>query len=69
VTRSWRMFAGRTLVHGRFMHFGEEFYVRLYGDEPVPVELTEDPDGVYWGGSRRTAQSRGVVGSTPAHRR
>lgn len=49
--RRWRMFAGREhAVQGReFQHFGEPFYVRLYGREPVEVELVEDPDGGYWG--------------------
>lgn len=31
------------------MYFGDERYVRWYGREPVAVELTEDPEGTYWG--------------------
>ena len=52
VTRSWRMFAGRVTdsrVGRDFMNFGDERTVRMYGVEPVPVELTEDPDGDYYG--------------------
>ncbi|MFG3710947.1 hypothetical protein [Micromonospora sp. NPDC047730] len=50
--RRWRMYAGRlkSPVEGReFMNFGDPWYVRAYGREPVPVELTEDPEGTYWG--------------------
>lgn len=52
MTRTWRMFAGRDTnpVAGReFRNFGQEHYVRMYGREPIPVELTEDPDGTYYG--------------------
>lgn len=49
MTRTWRMFAGRSKVKGRFLHCGSEIYVRMYGAEPVAVELTEDPDGEYYG--------------------
>jgi hypothetical protein len=52
VTRTWRMFAGRPsrVVDGReFMDFGDERTVRFRGSVPVPVELTEDPGGTYWG--------------------
>lgn len=52
MTRSWRMFAGRP-GHGtagrEFANFGDDWYVRLYGHEPVAVELVEDPDGTYYG--------------------
>lgn len=46
------MFAGRMdhVIDGQeFMTFGEPWYVRLHGAEPVEVELTEDPQGQYWG--------------------
>lgn len=46
------MFAGRPdrLVDAReFRNFGGASYVRMYGHEPVQVELTEDPDGAYYG--------------------
>ena len=53
MTRTWRMFAGRleSSVRGlaEFMNFGDDWYVRLHGDEPVLVELTEDPAGSYYG--------------------
>lgn len=52
MTRSWRMFAGRPdrVVDGReFMGFGDERTVRLRSLAPVPVELSEDPAGIYWG--------------------
>lgn len=52
MTRTWRMFAGlqdRVVEDREFLHFGDEWYVRAYGDEPARVELTEDPDGRYWG--------------------
>ena len=52
VTRSWRMFAGRPdrVVDGReFLNFGDERTVRFNGRMPVAVELTEDPDGGYYG--------------------
>jgi hypothetical protein len=68
VTRSWRMFAGRPdhSVEGReFLNFGDCWYVRLYGHEPVAVELTEDPEGIYYGwieaeGSERDSRFKGV---------
>jgi hypothetical protein len=62
MTRSWRMFAGRLAnpVSGReFMNFGSERTVRFCGCTPVPVELTEDPDGTYWGWIR--AASDGIL--------
>jgi hypothetical protein len=46
------MFAGRVSdprVGRDFMNFGDERTVRMYGVDPVPVELVEDPDGDYWG--------------------
>lgn len=52
MTRTWRMFAGRVAkpVSGReFLNFGPDHYVRMYGHTPVPVELTENPDGAYYG--------------------
>ena len=47
--RTWRMFAGRSKVEGRFLHFADERTVRFCGLEPVAVELTEDPAGEYYG--------------------
>lgn len=50
--RRWRMHAGKpeSPVEGReFLNFGDPRTVRMYGREPVPVELTEDPEGIYWG--------------------
>jgi hypothetical protein len=52
MTRTWRMFAGRVSdprVGREFMNFGSERTVRMYGREPVAVELTEDPAGDYYG--------------------
>lgn len=50
MTRSWRMFAGRSDLGSRpFRSFGDERTVRFKGDEPVPVLLVEDPDGGYYG--------------------
>lgn len=53
--RTWRLWAIRKAspVSGReFMHFGDERTVRTFhgqAGEPTQVELTEDPDGRYWG--------------------
>jgi len=52
IAGTWRMFAGRPdrVVDGReFVNFGDERTVRFNGRVPVAVELTEDPDGAYWG--------------------
>jgi hypothetical protein len=46
------MHAGRMAEprEGReFLDFGDPRYVRMHGREPVPVELTEDPEGPYYG--------------------
>lgn len=52
--RTWRMWARRQekVVDGReFLNFGREAHVRRATQigEPVAVELTEDPEGAYWG--------------------
>lgn len=50
--RTWRMFAARPerVVDGREFHgFGDERTVRYRGLDPVPVELTEDAEGRYFG--------------------
>lgn len=50
--RTWRMFAGRVEPGpdgSSFRNFGEPHYVRMYGHEPVEVELTEDPEGGFYG--------------------
>lgn len=51
--RQWVMYAQRQdeVVDGReFFHFGDEQWVRMcYGGDVVPVVLTEDPAGHYWG--------------------
>ncbi|MEU4558429.1 hypothetical protein AB0F72_08565 [Actinoplanes sp. NPDC023936] len=52
MTRSWRMFAARNQpgsTAGEFGRFGDERTVRFKGGDPVEVELTEDPNGQYWG--------------------
>lgn len=46
--RSWRMHAG-VADRGGYQYFGDPRYVELYGVVPVPVVVTEDPDGTYWG--------------------
>lgn len=64
--RTWRMFASRParVVDGReFANVGDERSVRFRGGSPIAVELTEDPEGQYWGwmelpGSARAAQRR-----------
>jgi hypothetical protein len=51
-SRRWRMHAGKPdrVVGGReFLDFGDPRTVRMRGRTPVPVELTEDPEGTYWG--------------------
>src|SRR5688500_4768040 len=45
--RRWRMHAGWR--GDAFCNFGDPWYVRMYGHDPVEVELTENPDGSYWG--------------------
>jgi hypothetical protein len=43
---AWRRGPGGVAV---LANFGDERYVRFYGQEPVPVELIEDPAGAFWG--------------------
>lgn len=44
------MHAGRDQHHGGFRNIGHSRYVQAYGhDEIVPVTVTVDPDGPYWG--------------------
>ncbi len=50
--RRWQMFAARGShpdPDRQFHRFGDERTVRFCGLDPVPVELTEDPQGPYWG--------------------
>ncbi|WP_431881946.1 hypothetical protein [Micromonospora chalcea] len=53
--RTWLLWAAKRErpVEGRdFLHFGDERTVRSFysgAGEPTEVELTEDPDGMYWG--------------------
>lgn len=47
MVRSWSLF-GRSR-DGRWLTVGPEFYVKLHGSDPVPVEVVEDPDGEYLG--------------------
>ncbi len=50
MTRTWRMFAGRSSVGSRpFQRFGDERTVRFCGLDPVEVVLTEDGNGSYYG--------------------
>lgn len=51
MTRVWRMYAAWRRGPGGIAvltNFGDERYVRFHGQEPVPVELTEDPEGELW---------------------
>jgi hypothetical protein len=78
VNRTWRMFAGRVnnpKVGRDFMNFGDERTVRMYGVEPVEVELAEDPDGDYFGwihadrpGERFAPKCTGEVVMVQPHR-
>jgi hypothetical protein len=64
VTRTWRMFAGRTsggVLHG----FGDEHTVRFRGLTPEPVEVIEDPDGDYWGWIDLPTKHRAFVSGVP----
>ncbi len=47
----WTMYAQRWDEANCYFYFGDREYVQLYGDEApiVPVELTEDPEGSYYG--------------------
>lgn len=48
--RRWRMHAARDTHHGGFQNFGHPRYVEMHGHtEVIPVELTEDPNGPYYG--------------------
>ena len=51
--RQWTMYAQRQTspIEGReFCHFGAEPWVRMcFGGAVVQVQLSEDPDGGYWG--------------------
>ena len=47
--RSWNMYA-QDLGDGHLSAFGEEWWSKLHGDEPViPVKLIEDPEGDFYG--------------------
>lgn len=45
----WEMFAGGDDGTGRYLNVGDRHYVEMYGREPIPVLVTEDPDGPYYG--------------------
>lgn len=47
--RTWSMFGHAS--HGTWVTVGDERFLRLHGYEeaPVPVTVTEDPDGDYMG--------------------
>ena len=48
--RTWRMHAGRDEYHeGGFIYFGDPRTIKMYDVEPVEVELTENPEGSYYG--------------------
>ena len=47
---AWQMHAGWNADQQQWEDFGHPQYTRAFGhDSPVPVELTEVPDGDYWG--------------------
>jgi hypothetical protein len=49
-TKTWKMHAGRDPRNGGFRNFGHPRYVEMYGNaEVIPILLTEDPDGPYYG--------------------
>lgn len=59
---TWQMHAGRDERNGGFVHFGHPHYVQAYGhDEVVPVTLTENPDGPYYGYIYTDKPERGPV--------
>jgi hypothetical protein len=67
--RRWRAYAGQAVGRdgaAEFRNVGLPHYVRMYGREPVPVELTEDPDGRYWGFVYADAPERGPVMVQPS---
>ena len=43
----WDMHA--EFSNGRFLHFGNEWYVKACGGDPIPVRMTERKDGEYYG--------------------
>lgn len=49
--RTWEMWAGRNPHRkGELLHAGPHSrYVQSYGLAPIPVIVTEDPDGPHWG--------------------
>lgn len=50
MSNTWQMYAGRDTHNGGYKNFGHPRYVEMYGHtEIVPVTLTEDPDGPYYG--------------------
>ena len=47
---TWRMHAGWDDDQQQWEDFGHPLYTRAFGHaNPVPVEVTETPDGEYWG--------------------
>lgn len=60
----WHMFAGR---RGEgFCNFGNRRYVEMCGRQPVPVVLTENPEGSYWGFIYTDRPDRGPVMIQPS---
>ena len=57
----WKMYAGRMTERGR-MHIANcPRTVRAYGDDPIPVTVTEDPEGTHWGWIDADRTERGPV--------
>lgn len=46
---TWELFGAQNEKNGVYTVVGEAFFVRLYGQKPKPIRLTEDPDGDYMG--------------------
>lgn len=55
----WRMHAEH--ADTEYRHLGDPRYVRHYGHDPVPVDVTEHPDGAYYGWIRAGSGSPEMV--------
>lgn len=55
------MFAGRMTERGRMHVADHPRTVKAYGDDPVPVLVTKDPDGTHYGWIDAGSPERGPV--------